>query len=351
VHDVLANTGTVEALDVLSHDQAMQDVRLSQKAKDAIASDPAETLYMLGGMNFTEPDVREKAQRGSILNCSVGFKFNVRPNKLTGKTYPVAIEHVALTQQPWVYGLPAFGADLSGVYDTDKDVPWDGVYLSVDTAEPVTEPEHQDPPSGSSDGLPEHDADGEVTPATSSPGDDTVPDEPTTATPLEQILAEQTARAERLEAELEAERQRTASSNALLSATAEQLHASSVAEKVKAFQLSGSVPPAVLVRAEALYLSDKPRIDADETSALSLSAAVQGENGPETQEFNTVTEVVDFLLSAMPVPEDYDPAKMQSNLRLAQQTQQDGKTTTQKVDEIERRVHPDRFNDDGTRKA
>lgn len=100
---VLENTGFVRQLIDVDYD----DPRLPEKIAEAHRNEPPGTKLLMTGIEFTEPAVRDKAENGSIADTSVGMKFNYR-NKRTGKTYPVALEHVALTNVPWVDGLSAF---------------------------------------------------------------------------------------------------------------------------------------------------------------------------------------------------------------------------------------------------
>jgi hypothetical protein len=64
------------------------------------------------GIEFTEPEIREKVKRGSIANVSVGVQFDYH-KKDNGKRYKAALQHVALTNHPWVPGMPPFGAQMS----------------------------------------------------------------------------------------------------------------------------------------------------------------------------------------------------------------------------------------------
>lgn len=363
VADVMQNTGTVSALDVLTHADAVKDVRLSAKAKAAIKDDDATTLYMLGGLSFTDQEVKKKAAEGSILNCSVGFKFNVRPNKLTGTTYPVAIEHVALTNQPWVYGLPAFGADLSDGRKPDEAV-WDGVFMSADSRGAVALVE--DPHAAPGAALPGGGAPGELrtTPNDgTNPGDEIVAretdeDEIT----LETILAQHQADLEALRAEGAEKDAMIANQGALLSQTSEQLHKGTVAAKIKALQDEkgpGGQPryaPAVLTRVEAVLLAAKPSLDGQGDGALSLSASVPTAdgNGVEQKDFKTVESLVDFILSAVPAPTgDADDAAAAA-IALAQRpggpdAVDEAAKTAKAADAIEKRLHPDRFDAEGKR--
>lgn len=70
---------------------------------------PGEKV-ILGGHKFTEPDVEGKVERGSILSRSCGILHNYT-NTETGRTYPHVVEHVALTNRPWVTKMEPYGSD------------------------------------------------------------------------------------------------------------------------------------------------------------------------------------------------------------------------------------------------
>lgn len=127
----LENTGYVRAVEVLDYDAVMSDPRVTEKAREVIAGDPADTEYLLCGVEFTEPDVKQRALNGSIPDTSIGVKFGYRA-KRTGKLFRAAFEHLNLTPVPWVDGLPAFGLSQQGkVYDAEKDEPIPQVYIDM----------------------------------------------------------------------------------------------------------------------------------------------------------------------------------------------------------------------------
>lgn len=81
--------------------------------------------------DFTEPEVAGKVQRGSIAGRSAGILFDYADKKL-GKRFKSVIGHVALTNKPWIGGMPSFGADFNAS-DT-------GSYLlaaTIDTRTPL----------------------------------------------------------------------------------------------------------------------------------------------------------------------------------------------------------------------
>ena len=63
--------------------------------------------YLQGGLGFTEPDIAGKVRRGTIPNVSSGIFFNFT-RKSDDKTFPVALNHVCLTKQPWLGDLEPF---------------------------------------------------------------------------------------------------------------------------------------------------------------------------------------------------------------------------------------------------
>jgi phage I-like protein len=76
--------------------------------------DGSKRLY--AALDFTEPDVKEKALRGTIANTSVGVIFDY-VKKSSGKVYKMALGHIALTNKPWIDGMKPFGIAAS------EDVP------------------------------------------------------------------------------------------------------------------------------------------------------------------------------------------------------------------------------------
>lgn len=67
---------------------------------------------LMAAIDFTEPDIGERAKRGSIPNTSCGILFDYM-RKQDKKTYPAALAHVALTPRPWINGMEPFGTQLS----------------------------------------------------------------------------------------------------------------------------------------------------------------------------------------------------------------------------------------------
>lgn len=66
---------------------------------------------------FTEPDIRDKVERGTIADVSCGIlKNHIRQRD--GKMYASAIEHIALTNKPWVDDMGSF----TKLSDDDEEI-------------------------------------------------------------------------------------------------------------------------------------------------------------------------------------------------------------------------------------
>lgn len=100
--------GAIEQVTIpLSHaDLPDQNTGYVKALKLHTEPDGEERLY--AGLKFTEPDIKERAKRGSIPNVSVGVLFDYM-RKRDGKKYAQALAHVALTPKPWLNGLKPFG--------------------------------------------------------------------------------------------------------------------------------------------------------------------------------------------------------------------------------------------------
>jgi hypothetical protein len=82
-------------------------IRKLRFAKDEEGRDVLEA-----GMDFTEPDVKEKAERGTIANTSAGVLFDYI-HKEKGTKFRSVLAHAALTNRPWLNGMKPFGVNAS----------------------------------------------------------------------------------------------------------------------------------------------------------------------------------------------------------------------------------------------
>lgn len=88
---VLDNTGFIEAMKISD-----STLRTGEKV-------------LMGGHRFTEPDVKEKIMRGTIANRSCGILYDYT-NTESGTTFGAVVEHVCLTNRPFVPGMEPYGA-------------------------------------------------------------------------------------------------------------------------------------------------------------------------------------------------------------------------------------------------
>jgi len=99
---------------VLENHGYISDVKIVDSADK-----PGEKVLM-GAHKFTEPETEAKVRRGSVANRSCGILYNYIDTE-TGTCFPQVLEHVALTNKPWVRGMAAYG-DLSEANLSDREV-------------------------------------------------------------------------------------------------------------------------------------------------------------------------------------------------------------------------------------
>lgn len=105
-NDVLENQGYVDRMKIVDG-----------QYKDQKTKKMADCKVLMGGYRITEPDTKGKIERGTIANRSAGILYDY-VNTETGKSYPAVIEHVALTNKPWITGMVSFGRKLAASVDT-----------------------------------------------------------------------------------------------------------------------------------------------------------------------------------------------------------------------------------------
>ena len=67
---------------------------------------------LLAGIDFTEPDVKDKVLRGTIANISSGVMYDYR-KKDSGEKFGAVLGHAALTNSPWLNGMTPFGVEMA----------------------------------------------------------------------------------------------------------------------------------------------------------------------------------------------------------------------------------------------
>lgn len=80
--------------------------------KDKKSKKDVKVKVLMGGYHITEPDAKAKMQRGTFANRSAGILYDY-VNTETGTKYPAVVEHVALTNKPWITGMASFGRKLT----------------------------------------------------------------------------------------------------------------------------------------------------------------------------------------------------------------------------------------------
>jgi hypothetical protein len=174
---------------------------------------------------------------------------------------------------------------------------------------------------------------------------------------VEQLLARQQAELEALQARLESSESNLSLAQNTITNQGRQLHLDNVAKKVESYKRQG-MNPALLLAVQTVLEGDAPgRESTDEGLNLSVKS------GDETKTLQTPTEIVEFLLSAMPTDSAAEASRLAAiseglgDWNLAQDREANGSLESrevqarQLVDEWERERYPDRFNDDGSRKT
>jgi hypothetical protein len=77
------------------------------RKKGTNLSEPEQVAVLMGGYDITEPETKGKMERGTIANRSAGILYDYT-NTESGKLYPSVVEHVALTNKPWITGMKSF---------------------------------------------------------------------------------------------------------------------------------------------------------------------------------------------------------------------------------------------------
>lgn len=134
------NDGAIDHVTVpTSHeDKPEQNTGFVRALEIRTAEDGTSKLF--AGLEFTEPDIKEKALRGTIANTSVGVIFDYI-KKSTGQVYKMALGHIALTNKPWINGMKPFGVNASEDLDTQEIasiIIEDGVESPVPVSEKIT---------------------------------------------------------------------------------------------------------------------------------------------------------------------------------------------------------------------
>lgn len=80
--------------------------------RDLFIQDENGVAKLIADIDVTEPDVREKIERGTLADVSSGIPFGVTRKK-DGKVFGAVLEHVTLTNNPFIDELGPFGIAAS----------------------------------------------------------------------------------------------------------------------------------------------------------------------------------------------------------------------------------------------
>jgi hypothetical protein len=92
-----------------------------------ISEDEEGNAKLVAKMDFTEPEVKERVLRGTYSDVSCGIPWSIVSR---GKKYGASLEHVAITNRPFVDGLGPF---LAASDNIEEEV--DVMHFSMDTIE------------------------------------------------------------------------------------------------------------------------------------------------------------------------------------------------------------------------
>lgn len=286
------------------------------------------TKRLYAGMDFTEPEIKEKALRGSIANTSVGVVYDYI-KKSTGDVYKQALGHIALTNKPWINNMAPFGLSEEGIegeevayVDVEPDnqvleglqlenvadfeaakeliiskakelghdewIPSDWKETSDDESVSLDAPENNDgdKETNNMSKTPEEVAQEEAERLANEAASETSLSEETVAKMIKEAQDAATQAAEAKFSELEAK-------NKVLEA---DLHEKKVAEKINGLKEEGfSEYPGLLVAIEELMLAD----EGSEVATLTLSEEVDGKT--QTSEVKlSVSDIVTKITDSLP---------------------------------------------------
>jgi len=282
--------------------------------------DGINRLY--AGIEFTEPDIKEKALRGTIANTSVGVIYDYI-KKSTGEKFRQALGHVALTNKPWINDMAPFGVNASEEVEVDEDsitpvvIEPDPEVLEGLKIENVADfdlakeyiigrakelgavdqlpSEWQDKPAESAENSTSDNEENKETNMSkeNNSSEENQKGENAEVTPAETGLSEEQIDAKITEATSSFET-KLSEKDAEVAELKRQLHEKSVAEKISALKGEGfSEFPGLLKEIENLYLSDQ----GEEVTTISLSE--EGKDEP-TEVKLSVTGIVDRIIESLP---------------------------------------------------
>jgi hypothetical protein len=105
---VLPDGKVIKGDSALNNNGYVRGLRVVKKrVKKPNGSTGPEVHVLQAGLGFTEPDVAAKVKRGTVPNVSAGVFFDF-VRKADDRYFRAALNHVALTKQPWMSDLEPF---------------------------------------------------------------------------------------------------------------------------------------------------------------------------------------------------------------------------------------------------
>lgn len=155
------NDGVISMSELLAHfkagiphrvqvplsDEANNDHKNSTRlntgfVRDLWIKDEDSTSKLVAKIHFTEPDVREKVLRGTYDDVSCGIPWDL---KVRGQQFGACLEHVCITNKPFIDGLGPFLALSDGEEHVEVAIAHFG---AVATADPESQETETEPPEG-----------------------------------------------------------------------------------------------------------------------------------------------------------------------------------------------------------
>ncbi len=129
--------------DALTHrNRSFDNAGFVRKLK--IAKRDSGNADLVAGIEFTDPNVRQKALDGSLADVSGGIKYHYR-RKRDGKVFPSILDHVAITNDPWIDGMTPFGQVAMSEEEGDNDLKIVVAHLAKDSSKPYGNVVYADP--------------------------------------------------------------------------------------------------------------------------------------------------------------------------------------------------------------
>ena len=113
--------------------------------RDLWITDEGDSSKLVAKIHFTEPDVREKVLRGTFDDVSCGIPWDL---KVRGQQFGACLEHVCITNKPFIDGLGPFLALSDGEEHVEVAIAHFGALATADSESQETETEPTEPPDG-----------------------------------------------------------------------------------------------------------------------------------------------------------------------------------------------------------